>query len=142
MTQAKAGELSKLIETHVRVLEANVIVPRQASGLHLGSQATINAMQYQFREGDWVRHRSFPEPVRVIGIGSTIAVQFPNGEMRAFEPDELERVSLAKVPRPKVPVNEHRQVHGRGSAKRFVSLATSIGLICLILVVLAMLMGL
>jgi hypothetical protein len=78
----------------------------------------------------------------VIGIGSTIVVQFPNGEVRAFKPDELERVLIAKVPRPKVLVHEHRQMHGRGLAKRFVSLARSIGLICLILVVLAMLMGL
>ena len=98
-------------------------------------------MQHELREGDWVRHRSFPEPMRVIGIGSTIAVQFPNGEMRAFEPEELERVSIAKVSRPKVPFHERRQDRGRSSAKRFVSLATSIGLICLILMVFVMLMG-
>jgi hypothetical protein len=111
------------------------------SGLHPGSQATINAMQHQFREGDWVRHRSFPEPIRVIGIGSTIAVQFPNGEMLAFEPYELEKVSIAKVPQPKVPVHERRQERAPGSAKRFVTLATSIGLICLIILVLAMIAG-
>ncbi len=70
-------------------------------------------MQHEFREGDWVRHHSFSEPIRVIGIGSTIAVQFPNGEMRAFEPEELERVSIAPVRRPK-----RRQVRGRGSTKR------------------------
>ena len=96
-------------------------------------------MQYQFREGDWVRHHSFPEPVRVIGIGPTIAVQFPNGEMRAFEPEELEKVSVAKVRQ--VPVHERRQDHPRGWDKRLASLATSVGLICLIVLVLAMIAG-
>ena len=108
------------------------------SGLHLCSQARINTMQYHFREGDWVRHRSIPEAVRVIGIGSTIAVQFPNGEMWAFEPDELEKVSIAKVPRPKVPVHERSHDGARGSPRGLTSLATSIGLICLIILVLAM----
>jgi hypothetical protein len=109
---------------------------------YLGCQATINAMQCQFREGDWVRHRSFPEPVRVIGIGSTIAVQFPNGEMRAFEPDELVKVPPAKVPRPKMPVHEPGRDGGRDSSNNgFVSLATSIGLICLIVLVLAIIAG-
>jgi hypothetical protein len=37
----------------------------------------------------------------VIGIGTTIAVQFPNGVMRAYEPFELERVAVAKVPLPR-----------------------------------------
>jgi hypothetical protein len=111
------------------------------SGLHLGSQATINAMQCQFREGDWVRHRSFPEPVRVIGIGSTIVVQFPSGEMRAFEPEQLEKVSITKVPRPKVPVHEPSRDGRRGSSNGFVALATPIGLICLIVLVLALIAG-
>jgi hypothetical protein len=98
-------------------------------------------MQSEFREGDWVRHHSFPEPIRVIGIGSTIAVRFPNGEMRAFEPEELERVSIAPVVRPKMSVHERRQVRSRGSTKRFISLAMSVGLICLIILVLAVLAG-
>ena len=98
-------------------------------------------MPYQFREGDWVRHRSSPEAFRVIGIGSTIAVQFPNGEMRAFEPDELEKVSIAKVPQARVPLHERRQDRGRRSDKGFASLATSIGLIYLIILVLAMIAG-
>jgi hypothetical protein len=98
-------------------------------------------MQYQFREGDWVRHHSFTEPIRVIGIGSTIAVQLPNGEMRAFEPEELERVLIAKVPRPTGPFPERRQDRRPSSAKGFASLAMSIGLICLIILVLAMIAG-
>ena len=61
--------------------------------------------------------------------------------MRAFEPDELERVSIAKAPRPKVPVAERGQDRGPGSSKGFASLATSIGLICLIILVLAMIAG-
>lgn len=40
-------------------------------------------MPREFREGEWVRHRSYPEPVRVVGIRPTIAVQFPSGAMRA-----------------------------------------------------------
>ena len=98
-------------------------------------------MQYQFREGDWVRHHSFPGPVRVIGIGPTIAVQFPNGEMRAFEPEELERVSFAEVRQARVPVHERRQDPPRRWDKRLASLATSVGLICLIILVLAMIAG-
>ena len=98
-------------------------------------------MQYQFREGDWVRHHSFPEPVRVIGIGSTIAVQFANGEMQAFEPEELERVSIAEVRQAKVKVHERRQDRPSRWDKRFASLATSVGLICLIILVLAMIAG-
>jgi hypothetical protein len=98
-------------------------------------------MQYQFREGDWVRHHSFPEPVRVIGIGSTIAVQFANGEMQAFEPEELERVSIAEVRQAKVKVHERRQDRPSRWDERFASLATSVGLICLIILVLAMIAG-
>jgi hypothetical protein len=95
-------------------------------------------MQHQFREGDWVRHHSFPEPIRVIGIGSTVAVQFPNGEMRAFEPEELEKVSIAKVRQSKVSVPDRRHDRAPASAKRFASLGMSIGLICLIILVLAL----
>src|SRR5271165_840316 len=98
-------------------------------------------MQSEFREGDWVRHKTFPEPIRVIGIGSTIAVQFPNGEMRAFEPEELEKVSIAKVRQSKVAVPERRQDRVPRSANGVASLATSVGLICLIILVLAVIAG-
>ena len=98
-------------------------------------------MQSEFREGDWVRHKTFREPIRVIGIGSTIAVQFPNGEMRAFEPEELEKVSIAKVQQSKAAVPERSLQRGRGSAKGLASLATTVGLICLIILVLAMIAG-
>jgi hypothetical protein len=111
------------------------------SGLHVGNQATINAMQDQLREGDWVRHPSFPAPARVIGLGSTIAVQFPNGEMRAFEPGELERVSIPKPQQSKPAIPERRQNGGLIGAERFTSLATSVGLICFIILVLAMIAG-
>jgi hypothetical protein len=101
----------------------------------------MNAMRYEFREGDWVRHHSCPEPIRVIGIGSTIAVQFPNGDMQAFEPCELEKVSNAKIPQQRVSIHQRRQDRGLSPAKKFVSLATSIGLICLIILVLAVIAG-
>ena len=55
-----------------------------------------------FREGDWVWHRSYPDPIRVIGTGTTIAVRFPDGKMQVFEPCELERVQVASVPVRKV----------------------------------------
>jgi hypothetical protein len=90
-------------------------------------------MRDEFREGDWVRHPSYPEPVRVIGTGTTIAVQLPNGVMQAFEPLELQ-----KVPTPDIPV---RKVQIRqddlelGSAERF-TFVTTFGLFCLIMVVL------
>ena len=53
-------------------------------------------MQDEFREGDWIRHHCCSEPIRVIGVGATIVVQFPNGGMQAFEPCELEKVAGAK----------------------------------------------
>ncbi len=55
-------------------------------------------MRHDFREGDPVRHRSCGEPIRVIGLGATIAVQLPTGEMRAFDPCELEKVQTARIP--------------------------------------------
>jgi hypothetical protein len=61
--------------------------------------------------------------------------------MRAFEPDELKRVSIAKVSRAKVPVQELRRDNHRGSARGWASVATSIGLICLIILVLAVIAG-
>jgi hypothetical protein len=106
-----------------------------------GIKRALKAMQYEFREGDWVCQHSFWEPIRVIGLGSTIAVQFPNGEMRAFEPDELEKVSIVAVSRPKVLAREHRPDRRASSVGGFASLATSFGLICLILLVLAALAG-
>jgi hypothetical protein len=68
-------------------------------------------MRDEFREGDCVLHQSFSKPIRVIGVGSTIAVEFPNGVMRAFEPGELKKVALANS-QPKVSVPESR--HDRG----------------------------
>jgi hypothetical protein len=55
-------------------------------------------MQNKFREGDLVRHYSCAVPIRVIGVGATIAVQYPNGVMRAFEPCELEKVAKTELP--------------------------------------------
>jgi hypothetical protein len=103
-------------------------------------KAISAGMQYGLREGDWVLHRSCPEPVRVIGLGSTIAVELPNGVMRAFEPSELKKVAPVKVPRPKVPVHQLRHDRGIGWAEWF-ALVTSLVLICLIALVLAMLAG-
>jgi hypothetical protein len=54
-------------------------------------------MLYDFRDGDRVSHHSDPNPLRVIGVGPTIAVQFPNGEMRAFEPSELKKVTITEM---------------------------------------------
>jgi hypothetical protein len=58
--------------------------------------------------------------------------------MQAFEPCELEKVSLAKVPVQKVHVRQHMQDRGFSSDKQFV-LVTSmvICLITLVLVVIA-----
>jgi hypothetical protein len=61
-----------------------------------------------------------------IGIGSTIAVQFPNGEMRAFEPEELEKASIAQVRRSKVAVPARGQDRVQRSANGVTSLATSV----------------
>ena len=61
--------------------------------------------------------------------------------MRAFEPEELERVSIARVRQSKVAAPERRQDRGPGSARGLASLATSVGLICLIILVLAMIAG-
>jgi hypothetical protein len=95
-------------------------------------------MRDEFREGEWVRHHSCPEPVRVIGVGPTIAIVFPNGEMQAFEPSELERVSTSKGP-PKAHVR-HRDHRELVSAELF-GLVISVALICLIGLVLAALAG-
>ena len=54
--------------------------------------------------------------------------------MQAFEPRELEKVSIAKVPVPKVEVREYREDRERGSAERFI-LVMSICLIWLIMLV-------
>ena len=84
-------------------------------------------MQQDFREGDLVRHHSCAVPIRVIGTGATIAVQFPNGAMQAFEPCELEKVSIANVP-------VRRKNRGHDSVEQFV-LVTCISLIYLIMLV-------
>jgi hypothetical protein len=91
-------------------------------------------MQREYREGDWVRHHSSPEPLRVVGIGSTIAVRFPKGEMRAFEPCELENVDLATLPACKLWA--HRYINGqcRGFVEQYV-LVTSVTLLYLTMLV-------
>jgi hypothetical protein len=61
--------------------------------------------------------------------------------MRAFEPDELVKVSITKVPRPKVPVHERSHDGGRAASKGFAFLATAIALICVMILVLAMIAG-
>jgi hypothetical protein len=91
-------------------------------------------MEHEFREGDWVRHRSRPDLLRVIGTGTTIAVRFPNGAMQAFEPCELE-----KVPNPAPAhgqLREYPRDRGLGSGERF-AMVTTFALICLFMVVLA-----
>jgi hypothetical protein len=95
----------------------------------------MTSMRDEFREGDWVRHRSCSAPLRVIGIGTTIAVQFPNGDMQAFEPFELEKLSIIKLPVRKVQVHGYREDRELRSAERF-AFATTLSLICLIMVVL------
>lgn len=50
-------------------------------------------MRSEFQEGDLVRHHSCAVPIRVIGVGPSIAVLFPTGAMRAYEPCELEKVA-------------------------------------------------
>jgi hypothetical protein len=54
-------------------------------------------LDYEIREGDLVRHPSCAVPIRVIGVGPTIAVAFPNGDMQAFEPFELEKVLIDRL---------------------------------------------
>lgn len=81
-------------------------------------------MQNEFREGDWVRHRSYSEPLRVIGLGSTIAVRFPKGEMRAFEPCELEKVAIpTKAPVRNGQAHEHREEPRHGFVEHYVLVA-------------------
>jgi hypothetical protein len=50
-------------------------------------------MWSEFQEGDLVRHPSCAVPIRVIGVGPSIAVVFPTGVMRAYEPCELKKVA-------------------------------------------------
>jgi len=95
-------------------------------------------MPEEFREGDWVRHHSCQAPVRVVGIGTTIVVKFPNGDMQAFEPCELEKVSIANVPARMVQVGDSRQDRGGyGERFAFVTTLSLIFLIMLVLVVIA-----
>jgi hypothetical protein len=86
-------------------------------------------MLHELREGDWVRHHSCPEPLRVVGVGATIVVQFPNGDMQAFDPCELKKVPLAEVPVRNV---LDGQYHSRGFVEEFV-LVMSISVIGLIM---------
>ncbi len=87
-----------------------------------------------FQEGDWVRHHSFPHPVRVIGTGSTIAVEFANGAMRAFEPSELERVSSSKV-------SPGRLTSAPGSVAHLGFFVSALGLIYIVALLLAVVAG-
>ena len=89
-------------------------------------------MRQEYREGDWVRHHSNPRPLRVVGIGSTIAVRFPKGEMRAFEPCELENVDLATLPARKVWAHRYMEGQRRGSVEQYV-LLTIVTLLYLIM---------
>jgi hypothetical protein len=91
----------------------------------------------EFREGDWVRHYAYPQPLRVIGTGTTIAVQFPSGVMQAFEPSELEKVPTANLPTGKVQVRAYRQNCELGFAGRFAFVVT-FSLMCSIMLVLAL----
>jgi hypothetical protein len=91
-------------------------------------------MRYDIREGDWVRHRSFPEPIRVIGVGTTIAVQFRNGAMQAFEPSELEKVATAQVPLQKL--HDHDRSQPRIGLVGWLALIMALIAICFIALVL------
>jgi hypothetical protein len=91
-------------------------------------------MRQEFREGDWVRHHSSPEQLRVVGVGSTIAVRFSKGEMRAFEPSELESVDLTTLPLRKVRGHQYIEEWRRGSVEHYV-LLTTVTLLYLIMLV-------
>jgi hypothetical protein len=84
-------------------------------------------MRGEFREGDWARHRSCPEPIRLVGVGTTIVVQFPNGDMQAFKPCELEKVAGAKV--------RVRKQNREGDAVELFVLVTFISLLYLLMLV-------
>ena len=71
------------------VLDGVCIRARVANLKHPWSRCLVTAMQHDFREGDLVRHHSCAEPIRVVGVGITIVVQFSNGDMQAFEPCEF-----------------------------------------------------
>jgi hypothetical protein len=84
-------------------------------------------MPEEYREGDWVRYCSCPEPVRVVGVGATIVVQFPNRDMQAFEPCELEKVAGPNV-------RVRKQNRGRDSVEMFVGV-TFVSLLYLLMLV-------
>ena len=65
--------------------------------------------------------------LRVVGVGTTIVVQFRNGDMQAFEPCELEKVAVAKV-------RARKQNRGRDSVELFF-LVTFISLLYLLMLV-------
>ncbi len=96
----------------------------------------LAAMLQEFREGDWVRHHSCPDLLRVVGTGTTIAVQFPNGKMRAFEPCELDKVPIGKAPLRNVQISDYTQHRRLRTAHWFAFLTC---LVCLITLMLWML---
>ena len=81
-----------------------------------------DGMLSNLREGDWVRHRSSPDLLRVVGIGSTIAVRFPKGEMKAFEACELEKVTNAELPLRKMRTHGYIEEQRRGSVEQYMLL--------------------
>jgi hypothetical protein len=109
------------------------------SGFCIGRQASIHPMQYQVREGDW-GHHSFPEPVRVIGIGPTVAVRFGMERCERLG-RRIGKVSIAKVQQAGALAHERSQNSGWRWDREFTALATSVGLICLIVLVLALIAG-
>jgi hypothetical protein len=137
------GRLYKvIIGTNPAALPGNQDVRQHAGVGTPGSDGSFRRlpMRYDFREGDWVRHHSCPEPIRIIGIGPTIAVQFSNRDMQAFEPSELEKVSIPYVLAPMVHV--HRIGQDRGvSSVGWLSVITSFTLIWLITLVLVVIAG-
>jgi hypothetical protein len=94
-----------------------------------------------FQEGDWVRHHSCPQPIRVIGTGPTIAVEFPNGAMRALEPSELETVSISKISPLRLAFPQLRHERRLGSVSQFGFFASALGLIYIVVLLLAVVAG-
>ena len=58
----------------------------------------------------------------VVGIGSTIAVRFPKGEMKAFEACELEKVTNAELPLRKMRTHGYIEEQRRGSVEQYMLL--------------------
>jgi hypothetical protein len=83
-----------------------------------------------FHEGDLVTHRSFPQILRVVGVGTTIAVEFPSGEMRAFERLELKKVAITD----QLDAAPHARAYRWFVSVNWPLLAVFLGLIWLVLV--------